>query len=374
MAKSAWLSRDLIDDVYYVTSRLFECGRADELRKRALELLQPLFKADAANFFLGTDKGDRLSLETVVSSGIDEKWHGDFRQHYHKYDPFRRWGFQCPPACTTDQVISYRELAKTCYYNEFLKPQSIHSQLCVYLRSGRRLLGTVALFRSRDKPVFTADEKEKACLMAPHLIGALKMAKAVERDATNQWILDSIASEMNKGIVVLNERYEIIYTNDMAKDIVSLLGGSGGTRNSSGRSLPDRLSQCLLDFCSGDLREFCLLTEGTRQPVSVIIKHGILSGKSVYKIILESDHSVCLSSNFLEFGLTGRQSEVVSLVCDGYSNSEISDRLCISEYTVENHLRLIYEKMNARNRTSLVHKVLSIPHRPPRLSPHLDEA
>ena len=136
-------------DVLYVASRAFECRQVDELRKKVLELLQPIFKADSSNFFLAAD-GGRLSLNEVVSRGIEEKSLSDFRQHYHKYDPFLRLKSLSirTAACTTEQVIPYEKLVNTCYYNEFLKPQSIHSQLTLFLHSGR---GSSASSPSSDR-------------------------------------------------------------------------------------------------------------------------------------------------------------------------------------------------------------------------------
>ncbi len=49
--------------------------------------------------------------------------------------------------------------------------------------------------------------------------------------------------------------------------------------------------------------------------------------------------------------LTDREREVLSLIAEGYTNAEIGDRLCISVNTVQNHVKSILRKLNARNRT-----------------------
>ncbi|RJR34028.1 MAG: hypothetical protein C4576_27050 [Desulfobacteraceae bacterium] len=61
----------------------------------------------------------------------------------------------------------------------------------------------------------------------------------------------------------------------------------------------------------------------------------------------------------MDFGLTKREAEIVSYVYRGCRNAEIAERLFISEGTVKNHLRSIFEKAGVKNRTSLIHKVLS---------------
>jgi two-component system, NarL family, response regulator LiaR len=52
-------------------------------------------------------------------------------------------------------------------------------------------------------------------------------------------------------------------------------------------------------------------------------------------------------------GLTLRETEVMELVAQGYSNKEIADRLFISEGTARNVLSTVLEKLQLRDRTQL---------------------
>jgi len=52
--------------------------------------------------------------------------------------------------------------------------------------------------------------------------------------------------------------------------------------------------------------------------------------------------------------LTPREEEVLQLVADGLSTTEVAERLFISGKTVKNHLASIYEKLDARDRTQAV--------------------
>lgn len=53
-------------------------------------------------------------------------------------------------------------------------------------------------------------------------------------------------------------------------------------------------------------------------------------------------------------GLTERELEVLQLVCQGASNKQVAQDLTISERTVENHLRNIYQKLHISDRTQAV--------------------
>lgn len=51
--------------------------------------------------------------------------------------------------------------------------------------------------------------------------------------------------------------------------------------------------------------------------------------------------------------VSGREREVLQLVCQGATNREIAERLIVSEHTVKVHLRNILSKLNLRNRQQI---------------------
>lgn len=54
-----------------------------------------------------------------------------------------------------------------------------------------------------------------------------------------------------------------------------------------------------------------------------------------------------------KYGITGREIEIIALVCRGKSNREIAEELCISPQTVKDHNYNIFRKTGVRNRTQL---------------------
>lgn len=57
------------------------------------------------------------------------------------------------------------------------------------------------------------------------------------------------------------------------------------------------------------------------------------------------------------YGLTPREAEIARLVAAGHGNAEIADRLFVSRYTVEDHLRNSYAKLGVRTRSELVSRL-----------------
>ena len=63
--------------------------------------------------------------------------------------------------------------------------------------------------------------------------------------------------------------------------------------------------------------------------------------------------------------LSGREREIVILVCQGFRNKEIAEKMFISEQTVKNHLHNIFDKLGVSDRLELalyaIHKKLNEP-------------
>ena len=59
-------------------------------------------------------------------------------------------------------------------------------------------------------------------------------------------------------------------------------------------------------------------------------------------------------------GLTNREKQIISCVCQGYNNKKIASNLSVSEQTIKAHLNRIFRKFNISNRSQLV--ALSLNH------------
>ena len=359
--------RDL-SDVLHVSRAALECNEVNELRREVLRLLEEVFKTQSCNFFLCTGRNQKVDLNDVITRGVGDSFLEQFRQYYYKLDPFYKQIFPSNTSVVTnEQVVSFRDFIKSEYYNDFLRHQSIHYEMVIYLKSGDRRSGVVALFRPKNAVDFSPEEKVKAELMAPHLAGALEKTVVLEQINKSEKIIQSITSDLpNKGIIILDQNLELSYQNEESMKILSILCQSEDGKEKILEKLPRQLSLRCQELKKAITLKEPVKNEPYEQLISVndqqilIRLHLLNCGEKspLFLIYLEPDKPPFLFSQFMnKNGLTKREIEVVNLLFLGLKNFEISTKLFISEYTVENHLKSIYQKIGVKNRTSLIHRL-----------------
>jgi ATP/maltotriose-dependent transcriptional regulator MalT len=58
----------------------------------------------------------------------------------------------------------------------------------------------------------------------------------------------------------------------------------------------------------------------------------------------------------INFLISDRELEVLNLIQNGYSNSQIGKHLFLSENTIKTHIKHIYKKMSVSNRREAIEK------------------
>jgi DNA-binding NarL/FixJ family response regulator len=114
----------------------------------------------------------------------------------------------------------------------------------------------------------------------------------------------------------------------------------------------------VLTTCDGDVDVQRALKAGAsgyllkNTPPSELLQEirKVHSGQKVLQAELVSK----LAEHIGEDTLSAREVEVLSLVAAGKRNREIGEQLCIAKETVKVHLKHIYEKMGAKDRTEAI--------------------
>ena len=105
------------------------------------------------------------------------------------------------------------------------------------------------------------------------------------------------------------------------------------------------------------------ILQRVRELVELVADTGVTSGEGIL-LDVEVEGVRCLLQRRApapaSLLLSPRQGEIALLVATGRTNRSIARSLGISEWTVNSHLRRIYEKLNVRSRAEMVAKVLRL--------------
>jgi len=78
--------------------------------------------------------------------------------------------------------------------------------------------------------------------------------------------------------------------------------------------------------------------------------------RSQERPVYGSSLDALVSSEVERLGLTERELEVVRLIAQGHSNTEIAAELFVSDATVKTHINHIFSKFGARDRSQVIVK------------------
>jgi DNA-binding NarL/FixJ family response regulator len=81
---------------------------------------------------------------------------------------------------------------------------------------------------------------------------------------------------------------------------------------------------------------------------------GVIRSVHAGKRHVPQDVAARIAEHLADEQLTSREQQVLRLICDGYRNKEIADRLCIAETTVNFHIKNLVDKLGAKDRAHAV--------------------
>ncbi len=261
-------------------------------------------------------------------------------------------------------VVDYRGLLASEFYNDFMKKGNIHYDLVAFMSGSSLARGALCLHRARGKQPFSPEEVRVLDLLAPFVSNHLeKMVSAT--------VLSVLQTSEEKGVIVCDTRGRVLYCNELARDLCSPLAQVGRARGgveesyegsqsplhgspSGTASAPAPGSASFVGYALSDpeaLAKSCNLGVSSR---TVEIEGG---GPGLLITLDPSSEQDCREPLKQRFALTDREIEVLDRAMAGGSNREIAQALFIAECTVKKHMHSIAAKVGVRSRTAIAHAV-----------------
>ena len=257
-------------------------------------------------------------------------------------------------------------------YRECAAPAGLDYELRSVFTSNRELWGAIDLYRERGAPDFSANEVAFIRRVAPHVGTGLRAAVLLSQASLVQ------EGDGAPGVLVLDRRGWVVHYTAAAERWLHELEedpdsgwweGRGPSAWREGKGLPTAvwtimgtLRRALKPGADRDLNEVPHLCVRARSGCWLTL-HGSLTepapdrGGEMVIVIEPSGPREVTWLRATAYGLSSRERTVVDLVVRGASTRQISQALYISEYTVQDHLSNIFDKIGVRDRRALVKRL-----------------
>jgi DNA-binding CsgD family transcriptional regulator len=254
---------------------------------------------------------------------------------------------------TTD---SHQATRNPCWQN-LLVPGSWRHELQAAVVDGHgHCWGSITAFRGGSRPFRERD----AASVGPELHRiAAQLSRAMVADPTpsppddaaSLWLGDN--GELLYATATGSKWLDRLQTPEMPYRAQAVLAAlTARVTVSAARSSPaDPPLPATLRIRSGHGQWVALHGERVMEPI------GIAQGVSV--VIGPARPATVLPLLAAAYGFTGREREVISAVLSGLSTRQISTRLHITTYTVQDHLKAIFTKLGVTSRGELAHHLVS---------------
>ena len=249
-----------------------------------------------------------------------------------------------PSGVRTLAAATYGRLARSSRYRDIFEPLGLADELRAVLRTRGAVWGFMCLHRERGA-VFTAQEQGFVHRIAPHLAEGVRLGLLVQCAARDD-LVDS------PGLILLAHDDSVIGKNAVADRWLQELNFQD-----SG-SIPVEIHALAARLRRADaLTSLSPLRVRTRTGRWTILQASWVAGedRSVLAVIIqEATPDEVAPIVMSAYGLSEQERAVSGLVFQGQSTHAISQRLHISEHTVQDHLKSIFDKTGVRSRRDLV--------------------
>jgi DNA-binding CsgD family transcriptional regulator len=237
----------------------------------------------------------------------------------------------------------------------YLEPYGAEQELLVALRTrAGEAWGMLTLYREPGQTLFAADE-----------VGFLREVSRYLAEGAQRSLLLGASSDPEgpdtPGLVVLRDDWSVeSLSPGVERWLSELPDGDWEARGKLPPSLLAVAGRALRTAGHEDAGEVAVARVLSRAGRWIVLHGAALVGNAARRvaIIVEPAHPARISSLLMSaYGLTEREEDVSRLVLRGDSTTQIAHRLSISPYTVQQHLKRVFDKTGVRSRRELVGRV-----------------
>jgi DNA-binding CsgD family transcriptional regulator len=334
----------------------FDVGR---LQKRVLQSLRRVLPIDAA-FFATADPETLLFTGAYAEEPLEAATPMFLANEFGCEDvnKFALLAASADHVATLD-AASRGDRASSLRSRDIMRPLGLGDELRAALMVGQDCWGYLCLHRDDHRLGFTSSEAAMIGRLGPHIAHGLRQATLLQ-------ISKFSGETASPGVVLLAKDLSLVAITAEAEYLISLFDDRGSTK------LPLPVAVYTVAVALQGVRRGTAPSH-TLPSTRVHAKDG--RWISVHASRLQEAHGEDRIAVVLEpmearatvplilavYGLSAREAEVAKLVLRGESTRAIVNALHISEHTVQDHLKAVFDKTGVHSRRDLVGRLLGKP-------------
>lgn len=259
------------------------------------------------------------------------------------------------PAATL-RTLTQGHPERSARYEQLMVPRGWGDELRVAFVDGHGCWGTALFLRERDRQPFDAEDAAFVAGLSPAIAEAMRRSVLMARlgdpsDAPGVIVLDASNEVESLSQQALRWLAEIVESEspDRLPAAVYAVVDSARLGRDSARWVPAK-SRAVTSSGRWLVIHGALMEGGAEGRVAVIVEPA--RAPEIAPLVAAA------------YALTVREREVAERVMQGLSTQEIAGQLYLSPYTVQDHLKAIFEKVGVRSRRQLIGRVFADHYRP----------
>ncbi|QGG49579.1 helix-turn-helix transcriptional regulator [Lysinibacillus pakistanensis] len=323
-----------------------------EYRQLMIEALRTQINFDAYCCTL-TDAHTLFSVGAVTEHSI-EAIHQEIMELEYAVEDMNKYEFLVRSgqhigrlSDSTSQSFRYREVLEPNGFSDELRAALIYQEQCY---------GFLTLFkRAESEPPFFQDEDLALIEIVMPIMG--------ERlKEFHHYIIEERLPtvEGEQGIVIIDKELRVLSSNTKAYELLSILRKYESLTE---WQVPKPIQAICASLLADSYNTNTSLIVPIKDTGYIAIRASLmltsLQEQQIALLINEASSREMLNFLIMAYNLTPREKEVVFEIIKGIPTKEIAFNLGISHYTVQDHLKVIFQKVKVSNRNELVWKIFS---------------
>ncbi|NOX93642.1 MAG: helix-turn-helix transcriptional regulator [Alphaproteobacteria bacterium] len=372
------------DGALEVYHKLLACQRFDDVAGGVLQPLADHLSAETASFRQFHFSGDQLAIGHNCCHRVAHQSHSQYTSYFHQMDPVLRYGMRQGGRLGSisrfgfdlfrlADICDYKSLTQTEYYQDFFRPNHIHHVLVLAFRlfGNRDQVALLGFHRPSDAPGFSRQDLRRARQAAPALLSTLHGMTLENALRRKRAIVDSLEfAARDVGVALLDQSFSVLYANHRGRTVLGLAEEDECVDSAGDHAVLEEIKNLCqqTDWSAPEVmrdgRRITLVNKDRRggDESGDLVLHVQLhmrdeGGNAFFIKTCQDGHEDQLDTRLERSGMTHREKDIARLIARGQSNQGISDTLCISVRTTENHLRSIFSKVGVNTRSQLIFRL-----------------